>query len=80
VPSTAQQSHAQRHGEGGLDGRDHAERHGVPAEEVELAHRHREQPLEGAGGALAKGGHAGHQEHHDEREHREQGRAEAVEQ
>ena len=50
---------------------------GVAAEEVELAHRHREQPLEGAGGALAQRGHAGHQEHHDEREHRQQRRAEA---
>ena len=58
---------------------DRAERHGVADQEVELAHRHREQPLEGAAAALAQRGHAGHQEHHDEREHRQQRRSDLVE-
>ena len=62
-----------------LDRGEQAEGEGVAEQEVELAQRHREQPLEGAAAALAQGGHAGDEEHHDEREDRQQARPEAVE-
>ncbi len=80
-PCTSRSSTRTRepHRERRLDGRDQPEREGVAAEEVELAHRHRQQPLERAGRPLPQRGHAGHQEHDDEREQRQQGGAERPE-
>ena len=75
----AEQADADRDGQRGLDGGHQPEGERVAEQEVELAHRHREQPLEGAAGALAQRGDAGHQEHHDEREQRQQRRADPVE-
>src|SRR5690606_26495899 len=43
----------------------------VAADEVALAERQREQPLEGAAAAFAQGRDARHEEHDDEREHAE---------
>ena len=52
---------------------------GVADQEVDLAERHGQQPLQGAGGPLAQGRHAGHEEHDDEGEDAEQRRADPVE-
>ena len=74
-----EQTDADRHRQRRLHGRDRAEGEGVADQEVELAHRHREQAFEGAAAAFAQGGHAGDEEHHDEREDREQTGPETVE-
>ena len=54
-----------------LDGREQGERDPVAGQQVELGERHRHQPLERAGGALAQHRDRGDEEHRDEREHAE---------
>ena len=53
-----EQPHAEPDRERGLDGGHQPEGERVAEQEVELAHRHREQPLEGARRALAQRRHA----------------------
>ena len=70
--SRSEQPDADGDEEARLDGGDDAEGEAVAGEEVELGERHRQQPLQGAGGAFAQHGDRGDEEHRDQREDAEQ--------